>query len=80
MKNLFASVLVMSTAFAAPTFAGGPVIIQEEGNPEVITEGPPSSIGVLPVLLGVVVLCAVLCGGDDDEVVPVGSEAPCRKC
>ncbi len=48
-------------------YAGGPVVIEEEGQPEVIAERPASSVGVLPILLGVVVLCAVLCGGDDDE-------------
>jgi hypothetical protein len=64
MRSLLATALAVSM-FAGSVHAGGPVIIQEEGNPEVVQESPASSIGLLPVLIGVVVLCAVLCGGDD---------------
>ncbi len=71
MKSFLATSLVMS-ALASSAHAGGPVIIQEEGNPEVIQEAPASSVGILPLLIGVVVLCAVLCGGGgDDEPVTV---------
>ncbi|MDP3264900.1 MAG: hypothetical protein U1E06_12485 [Tabrizicola sp.] len=70
MKSLLASALALSVAFAAPAaFAGGPVVIEEEGNPEVIAEKPASSIGLLPILLGVVVLCAIACGGNSDDPV-----------
>ncbi|MDP3264903.1 MAG: hypothetical protein U1E06_12500 [Tabrizicola sp.] len=72
--KLAAPILALSLAFAPMAYAGGPVVIEEEGQPEVIAEKPASSIGILPLLLGVVVLCAVLCGGGDDEVTtqPVG--------
>ncbi len=66
MKMLLAPTI----AFALTTsmaFAGGPVIIAEEGQPEVIVEKPASSVGILPLLLIPVILCVVLCGGDDEE-------------
>ncbi len=80
MMKLTAPILALSLAFAPMAYAGGPIIIEEEAQPEVIAERPASSVGVLPILLGVVVLCAVLCGGDDDdddgdgEIVDVASE------
>lgn len=68
MKKMLASALALSMAVSASaTFAGGPVIIAEEGNPEVIAEKPASSVGILPLLLIPVILCVVLCGGGDDE-------------
>lgn len=68
MNKLLASAVVLSLTVSAPVaFAGGPVIIQEEGNPEVIAERPASNVGVLPLLLIPVILCVVLCGGDDDD-------------
>ncbi len=68
--KLTTPILALWLAVAPMAYAGGPVVIEEEGQPEVIAEKPASSIGILPLLLGVVVLCAVLCGGDDDEVTP----------
>lgn len=65
MKKLIAQIMALSLG-ASAAFAGGPVVIAEEGQPEVIAEKPASSVGVLPLLLGVVVLCVVLCGGDDE--------------
>ncbi len=68
MKYLLASVLALSVTIATPAaFAGGPVIIEEEGNPEVIAERPASSVGILPILLGVVILCTVVCGGGGSD-------------
>ncbi len=72
MKKLLASALALSMTLYAPVaFAGGPVIIEEEGNPEVIAERPASSIGILPLLLIPIILCVALCGGDDDPKVVV---------
>ncbi len=65
MKKLIAQVLALSVG-ASAAFAGGPVIIAEEGQPEVIAERPASSIGILPLLLIPIILCVALCGGDDD--------------
>jgi hypothetical protein len=71
MKKLLASALALTMTISASTaFAGGPVIIAEEGNPEVIADKPASSVGILPLLLIPIVLCAVLCGGDDDDPAP----------
>ncbi len=67
--NLAAPILALSLAFAPMAYAGGPVVIEEEGQPEVIAEKPASSIGILPLLLGVVVLCAIACGGGNDDTV-----------
>ncbi len=68
--KLTAPILALSLAFAPMAYAGGPVVIEEEGQPEVIAEKPASSIGILPLLLGVVVLCAIACGGGNDDPAP----------
>jgi hypothetical protein len=69
MKKFTTSLLAASFAVSASTaFAGGPVVIEEEGQPEVIAEKPASSVGILPLLLIPIILCVALCGGDDDEV------------
>ncbi len=68
MKKLIAQVLAL-TVGASAAFAGGPVVIAEEGQPEVIAEKPASSVGILPLLLIPIILCVALCGGDDDEPV-----------
>ena len=68
MKNLIACALAASMLAAASTaYAGGPVVIAEEGQPEVIAEKPASSIGILPLLLIPIILCVALCGGNDDN-------------
>jgi hypothetical protein len=69
MKKLIAQVLAL-TVGASAAFAGGPVVIAEEGQPEVIAEKPASSAGILPLLLIPIILCVALCGGDDDEAAP----------
>ncbi len=66
MKKLIAQVLAL-TVGASAAFAGGPVTIAEEGQPEVVAERPASSVGILPLLLIPIILCVALCGGDDDE-------------
>jgi len=68
MNKLISAVVASTLALSASTaFAGGPVIIEEEGQPEVVAEKPASSIGILPLLLIPIILCVALCGGDDDE-------------
>ena len=66
MKKLIASVLALSFG-ASAAIAGGPVVIAEEGQPEVIAEKPASSIGILPLLLIPIILCVALCGGNDNN-------------
>ena len=55
--------LVMSSTAA---FAGGPVVVEEEGQPEVVAESPRSG-WIVPVIVGAIILCAIACGSDDDE-------------
>ena len=66
MKKLLAPILAATLALSAPmAMAGGPVIVDD--TVEVVAEKPASSIGVLPVILVAVALCAALCGGSDPE-------------
>ena len=66
MKKLITSVMAL-TLGASAAMAGGPVVIEEEGQPEVVAEKPASSVGILPLLLIPIILCVALCGGDDDN-------------
>ena len=71
MKNMLA-VALAALIPASSAFAGGPVVIAEEGQPEVVAEKPASSVGLLPLLLIPIILCVALCGGNnnDSENVP----------
>ncbi|MES2549468.1 MAG: hypothetical protein V4630_07190 [Pseudomonadota bacterium] len=72
MLNSIKAVLVAITALSASTaYAGGPVIIDEEGNDELIVDNPGSRIGILPVLGALVLVCLIACGGGDDDPAPV---------
>jgi hypothetical protein len=66
MKKFVASVMAL-TLGASAAMAGGPVMVVEEGQPEVIAEKPASSAGILPLLLIPIILCVALCGGSDDD-------------
>ena len=71
MLNSIKAVLVAVTALSASTaYAGGPVIIDEEGNDELIVDNPGSRIGILPVLGALVLVCLIACGGGDDDPAP----------
>jgi hypothetical protein len=73
MMNFLKPVVVAATVLSATmAHAGGPVII-EEGQGEQVAAKPTSSVGILPVLGALVLLCLVACGGGDDP-------APCEKC
>ena len=55
MTNVLKAALVAATVLSASMAqAGGPLII-EEGNNEVVTEKPASSVGILPVLGALVI-------------------------
>ena len=70
MKNVVPSLLTLSLALSSTAaFAGGPVVIEEEGQPEVVAESPRSG-WIVPVVVGLVVLCAIACGNDDDATTP----------
>ena len=69
MKHILASALAASLAISASTaYAGGPVIIEDEA--EVVPAKSASSVGILPILLVTVALCAALCGGGNDDPQP----------
>ena len=77
MLNSIKAVLVAVTALSASTaYAGGPVIIDEEGNDELIVDNPSSRIGILPVLGALVLVCLIACGGGDDDPAPVVETGP----
>jgi len=65
------SALGFTLALAAPPgLAGGRMVIEEEGQPEVVAE-PPRSGGIVRVVVGLVLVCAIACGNDDpDPVAP----------
>jgi hypothetical protein len=67
MKKIASSVLALSLALSSTAaFAGGPVVVVEEGQPEVVAETPRSG-WIVPVIIGGIILCAVACGNDDDS-------------
>ncbi len=66
MKKIASFVLAASLAFSAPVaFAGGPVVIEEEGQPEVVADSPRSG-WIVPVVVGLIIVCAIACGNDDE--------------
>lgn len=80
MNKLFGPLIVSAMLAGSTTaYAGGPVVIEEEGQPEVVAESPRSG-WIVPVIVGVVLLCAIACGGDDEETsttpVPVDPAPP----
>jgi hypothetical protein len=69
MPRLTSSLLALSLVLGSTAaFAGGPVVIEEEGQPEVVAETPRSG-WIVPVIIGGIILCAIACGDDDEEVV-----------
>lgn len=65
MKKLIASVMAL-TLGASAAMAGGPVVVAEEGQPEVAEETPRSGF-LLPLVVGLIVVCAIACGDDNSE-------------
>ena len=67
MKKITPALLALSLALSSTAaFAGGPVVVVEEGQPEVVAESPRSG-WIVPVVVGLVVLCAIACGNDDAD-------------
>ena len=64
MNKFLTPVFVGALALSAPmAFAGGPVVVED------MTEVVPdkaTSIGILPVIIVAVALCAALCGKEDE--------------
>lgn len=61
MKKIIAPILVLALT-ASTAFAGGPVVVEEE---PVVEAASPRSGWIVPVVVGLVVLCAIACGNDD---------------
>ena len=62
MKMFLAPMLALALTTSA-AFAGGPVVVEEE---PVVEAASPRSGWIVPVVVGLVVLCAIACGNDDD--------------
>jgi hypothetical protein len=63
MKKFVAPILALAMSTSA-VFAGGPVVVEEE---PVVEAASPRSGWIVPVIIGLVVICAVACGDDDSE-------------
>lgn len=69
MNKVVTSALAASLALSSTAaFAGGPVVVEEEGQPEVVAESPRSG-WIVPVVVGAIILCAIACGNNDDTPV-----------
>lgn len=67
MKKFAAPLLALTLALTSTAaLAGGPVVVVEEAQPEVVAETPRSG-WIVPVIIGGIILCAVACGNDDDS-------------
>jgi hypothetical protein len=65
-----APLLALTLALTSTTaFAGGPVVLEEEGQPEVIADSPRSG-WIVPVVVGLVLICAIACGNDNEPQTP----------
>lgn len=65
MKKIIASVMAL-TLGASAAMAGGPVVVAEEGAPAV-EESSPRSGFLLPLVVGLIVVCAIACGNDSEN-------------
>lgn len=72
MKMIASSVLALTLALGSAVNAGGPVVVVEEAQPEVVAESPRSG-WIVPVIIGGILLCAIACGSDDDEPAQSGT-------
>lgn len=63
MKKVLATALALSLAGSA-AFAGGPVVVKVDPPVVAPAKVPTSNNGLIVAGLGLVILCAVACGGD----------------
>lgn len=68
MKKLAAPLLACTLALTSAAYAGGPVIVEDT----TVEATTPRSGWIVPVIVGVIILCAIACGNDDEETVVVG--------
>jgi hypothetical protein len=64
MKKFVAPLLALAMT-ASTAFAGGPVVVEEE---PVVEAASPRSGWIVPVVVGLIVICAIACGSDDEPV------------
>ncbi|OYW58691.1 MAG: hypothetical protein B7Z10_12630 [Rhodobacterales bacterium 32-66-7] len=64
MKKIITSVMAL-TLGASAAMAGGPVVIED--TTEVVADKPATSVGVLPLLIGAIIIGAVLLNNDDNS-------------
>jgi hypothetical protein len=63
MKKFVAPMLALAMS-ASAAFAGGPVVVEEE---PVVEASEPRSGWIVPVIIGLVLVCAVACGDDEPD-------------
>ena len=72
MKEIISPMLALALT-ASAAFAGGPVVVEEE---PVVEAASPRSGWIVPVVVGLVVLCAIACGNDDDATTGTSPTSP----
>ncbi|NHB77817.1 hypothetical protein [Rhodobacter calidifons] len=64
--NKFVAPMLALAMTAGAAYAGGPVVIEEEGQPEVVANTPRSG-WIVPVVVGLVLIAALASSSDDDD-------------
>jgi hypothetical protein len=72
MKEIISPMLALALT-ASAAFAGGPIVVEEE---PVVEAASPRSGWIVPVIVGLVVLCAIACGNDDDPTTGTSPTTP----
>lgn len=63
MKKLAAPLLALTLAISSTTaYAGGPVVVEDT----TVEAETPRSGWIVPVIVGLVVVCALVCSNDDE--------------
>jgi hypothetical protein len=74
MNKFAAPMLALALTMTASTaFAGGPVVVEEE---PMVEAASPRSGWIVPVVVGLIIICAIACGNDDDTPVTPPAPAP----
>lgn len=69
MKKFVGPLLALAMT-ASTAYAGGPVVVEEE---PVVEAASPRSGWIVPVVVGLIIICAIACGNDDE---PAPTTAP----
>ncbi|MFN4193770.1 MAG: hypothetical protein ACK4FR_12610 [Tabrizicola sp.] len=60
--NKFAASLLAAAMVSSAAYAGGPVVVEEE---PVVEAAKPRSGWIVPVIVGLVLVCAIACGNNN---------------